>query len=93
MKNTHTKESKIEKERIKVPLRSEETSEVPTYLQEASVPSKLLGPNLSLLWKCDNIQSQMFRAVNVSRMSGGRQPYHSRCITHLAGSLKHCGQA
>lgn len=46
MKNTHTKESKIEKERIKVPLRSEETSEVPTYLQEASVPSKHSGPNL-----------------------------------------------
>lgn len=46
MKNTHMKESKIEKERIKVPLRSEETSEVPTYLQEASVPSKHSGPNL-----------------------------------------------
>lgn len=46
MKNMHMKESKIEKERIKVPLRSEETSEVPTYLQEVSVPSKHSSPNI-----------------------------------------------
>lgn len=93
MKNTHTKESKIEKERIKVPLRSEETSEVPTYSKRPVCLASTGALIFSLLWKCDNIQLQMFRAVNVSRqMSGGRQLYHSRRITHLAGALKHCGQ-
>lgn len=41
----HMKESKIEKENQGA-LRSEGTSEVPTYLQEVSVPSKHSGPNL-----------------------------------------------